>query len=517
MIGEASTALAGAPEVTTPQEAKPEAKDRLASWSVTSIGIVTTLWLVPWLGQSIYRDEGASLYSARLSWSDLWAQSQHVDLVFLPYYSMLHLWIELSGSIQWMRTPSLLAFGGTVILVGRIGLRVGGRWCGIVTAVLAGTNALLIERALNARPYALSALAVTLSAAMLVDWLRSGRKSRLWLFALFGLVAGIFQVFAVLAPMAMAVGILAARPMLLRARLAAMAWPLVALTAASGALAVAGAGQVGQVSWIASESMTSVASNARGPAIGTLYDLALIVVAFVVLLLVNSEREHGGRSAVRALVVDDGDQFWMSLSWAVLPTLLLVTASIVHPVFWDRYATASAPGLALFVGVVSARALKYFFDPDRRTGLRRMRSKAACLAGLGIALAVLLAVGSFVTASTTVQDLQALAKYAAVHAQPGDEIVLPDHAVTAGVTYYLAQDGRAVALWPQFGVKQRYVEGFDLSLSRAAIASEPRRLWVVNDSINMALFDWVVIGHGYTLVERRHFTGVSLWLYRRTD
>ena len=60
--------------------------------------MAATLGLLPWLGNSMFADEGATLYSAHLSWLALWAQSLHVDLVMLPYYVVVHFWLILSGS-----------------------------------------------------------------------------------------------------------------------------------------------------------------------------------------------------------------------------------------------------------------------------------------------------------------------------------------------------------------------------------------------------------------------------------
>jgi mannosyltransferase len=115
------------------------------------------------LNKSLWLDQGASLYSAHLSWSALWSQSKVVDRVFLPYYVLLHLWIEVSASIEWIRLLSVIAFGLTVVVIGHLGNRLGGFWCGVVAAVLAAANPLMINAALDARPYAISALAATVA------------------------------------------------------------------------------------------------------------------------------------------------------------------------------------------------------------------------------------------------------------------------------------------------------------------------------------------------------------------
>ena len=170
----------------------------------------------------MFADEGATLYSAHLSWSNLWAQSLHVDLVMLPYYVLVHFWLMLSGSIAWVRALSLFAFFGTIVAAGGLGLRIAGRWCGIIAAVLTATSTLLILKALNARPYELSALLVALCAVSLFKWLDDSRTRWLWAFSLLAILATATQLFALLAPASMLICVLAVRPRLLAQRLRAL-------------------------------------------------------------------------------------------------------------------------------------------------------------------------------------------------------------------------------------------------------------------------------------------------------
>src|ERR1700691_595050 len=112
------------------------APDRVGLGAVLCIAAAASLCVLPWLGASMFADEGATLYSARLSWSNLSAQSQHVDLVLLPYYVLIHCWLMVSGNILWLRELSLFAFFGTIAVIGWLGLRIGGKWCGITASVL---------------------------------------------------------------------------------------------------------------------------------------------------------------------------------------------------------------------------------------------------------------------------------------------------------------------------------------------------------------------------------------------
>ena len=64
------------------------------------VAICSMALLVPLLNKSIYRDDGATVYSARLSWGALWRESLVTDRVLLPYYALLHLWFDLSYNMN---------------------------------------------------------------------------------------------------------------------------------------------------------------------------------------------------------------------------------------------------------------------------------------------------------------------------------------------------------------------------------------------------------------------------------
>ena len=100
--------------------------DLIGKGAVVVVAVAASLGILPSLGISMFPDEGATLYSAHLSWSNLSAQSQHVDLVLLPYYVLIHFWLMVSESIVWVRALSLFAYLGTIIVVGWTGLRIAG-------------------------------------------------------------------------------------------------------------------------------------------------------------------------------------------------------------------------------------------------------------------------------------------------------------------------------------------------------------------------------------------------------
>lgn len=492
-------------------------RDPSGAWAVVGIAIVATLGLLPWLDESMFADEGATLYSAHLSWSNLWAQSLHVDLVLLPYYVLVHGWLMVSGNIAWIRTLSLLAYFGTIVVVGWVGLRIAGRWCGVGAAVLTATSTVVVEKALNARPYELSTFLVALSAVALFKWLHDARVRWFWAFTVLAILVAAMQLFSLLAPISMLVCAVLVRPELLRQRLRALIAPLVLLVVVSGAWAVACVGELGQVNWISAQSTESrFFEEVRGPAIGQLYDLVLFVIVALVVLKLAATWTRDVRSAIVGSISRERDVLAVMIGWAVGPTVILAVVSFVHPIYSVRYVAASAPGLALLVSFICVRAFPRAFDrsrlPDRKPHKPPNRMMVIFCAGA----AVVLVIGYLVSASGLQEDLQSPADYVAEHAEPGDSLALPDHAVTSAVDYYLAGHSKRVPLWPQLGVQQRYVEGFDLSLHPSD--DSPRRVWLLDDATvaGVSRFAEALHDQGYKVVDYKRFNGSTLFVYHAT-
>jgi hypothetical protein len=492
-------------------------RDPIGKAAVVGVALVASLGLLPWLGSSMFADEGATLYSAHLSWANLWAQSHHVDLVLFPYYVLIHFWMMVSGTIAWVRTLSLLAYFGTVSVVGWTGLRLAGRWCGISAAVLTATSTLLVEKSLNARPYELSVLFVALCAVMLLRWLEDARTRWLWAFSILALLATAMQLFSLLAPAAMLFSVLVVRPRLLSQRLRALCAPIAFPAVASVAWLVFCMSQVGQVDWIANASTQSLLiAEARGPVIGQLYLFVLIVIFVVVATKLAIVWSSDQRATVVAEVSRDRDILALTIGWVVLPTLILAIISVAHPIYSPRYVSASAPGAALLFSFICVRAFPGTFGPTRASDqLANRKLPRRMMTTLGAAAAVLLVIGYFESASTLQEDLKSPAQYLAQHVQIGDAVALPDHALTSAINYYLASDNRLIPLWPQLGVQQRYVEGFDLLLHPSGRL--PHRVWLLADgSVSVTRFEKALVQDGYVAVNFIRFNGSALFLYDST-
>jgi mannosyltransferase len=350
---------------------------------LAAIAVAAAASLLPWLDKPIFPDESASLYSAHLDWAALWQHTRVVDLVLLPYYSLLHLWLQLFGSIEWARLPSVLAFGLTVFVVGRLGARLGGRVCGVLAAIVAATNPLLVTAALSARPYALSALAATAAVGALLGWLEGGGVRWLWWFSVAALATLALQLFAVLVPLFVLVAAVTLKPQMFRDKWRSLVAPVGLLLAATLCFAVLAASQRSQIAWIPSPfAGEQLVRAVAGPASGEHDHYAIVVFVFAIMAtaLCLWPWRRGGRRAIPDLRL-----FAILLAWTALPTVALVAASVVKPVFLDRYVTSSAPGLAIALALLMGCAAN-----EIAAGLGRWRAFVTSALLVIVALALFL-------------------------------------------------------------------------------------------------------------------------------
>ena len=145
------------------------------------------------------------------------------------------------------------------------------------------------------------------------------------------------------------------------------------------------------------------------------------------------------------------------------------------------------------------------------------RLRIGVVTTIGTAAAVFFAFGYVDAASALQEDLQSPAQYISHHREKGDVIALPDHAITSAVEYYLMRDDTHIPLWSQVGVRQRYVEGFDLSLHPSG--GLPRRVWLVADGSvpGVTRFEGALKQSGYLVADYKQFNGSSVLMYHSTQ
>ncbi len=488
--------------------------DRTAKATFGVLALVAALALSASLGKSIWTDEAASMYSAHLSWGALWQQSHVVDRVLLPYYALLHVWLTVSSSLQWARLLSLLAYALTVFLVGCLGYRLRGYWCGVAAVILCATNPLMVQGALDARPYALSALTATVSVALLMRWCEGDDDGGLWWFAIAAIATLALQLFAVLAPLAALASVVALRPARIRRRWRHVVAPVGLLLAASVAVAALTVGQRGQINWVHSLSGRAFVGALSGPAssdshvAGLLY--TLVVIATVLAVAFAIIRSWG--DFVTGLTRSDVDRFAPILCWAAVPTILLVVVTIVKPVYVNRYVTASAPGLAVALAMLVAHACEVRSSPVPQ---RQIVERSGA-----VAIVLVLIFGAVVASRFLEERVKQASSYLASQVGQSGVVAYPNPLNAEEFGIYLAPASVHPALWPQID-NPRSFNQLDLRHGASTVSNGATNVWIATDSSNVKdtrEFVKILKNSGYQLVASRDFTGsISVYIdhYRR--
>jgi len=210
------------------------------------------------------------------------------------------------------------------------------------------------------------------------------------------LLATAVQLFSLLAPAPMLICVLVVRPGLMAQHLRVLGAPIALLAVVSGAWIVACIRQVGQVNWIANEGANSrLLAEVRGPLIGQFYDLVVLIIIVVLAVKVAATLwNRDRRDAVVERVSADRDTLALTIGWAVIPTVVLSIASFVHPIYSDRYVSASAAGAALLLAFVCVRVFPEILDSSRvsdRMASRRLPRRV--MATFGVTAVYVLIIG----------------------------------------------------------------------------------------------------------------------------
>ncbi|MGW6707398.1 glycosyltransferase family 39 protein [Streptomyces sp. NPDC054956] len=319
------------------------------------------VWLVPafWtlaLGlwglsrqDSVWRDEAATWQVAERSPGEIWHLLGNVDAVHGLYYLLMHFLFEVFGaSTATLRLPSVLAFSVAAACVALIGRRLAGPWAGLGGGLALGLLPAVQFQLQEGRSYALVAGGAGLSTLLLVSLLAAG-PARSWprwtAYGSLVLVCALLNWFSLLILPAHAVT-------LWWVRAGRGAW---ARWLGSSAAAVAGAlplilftrTQSGQVSWIPPLTWHMTIGPAVLLAVGVLGAWADRW---------NGPRDGRWRRPSAAAV---------GLPLLAVPLLGLAAASLVQPLFLDRYVLFCMLGLALLIGAGLGAAVRALAPRNR--------------------------------------------------------------------------------------------------------------------------------------------------------
>ncbi|HEV2452268.1 MAG TPA: glycosyltransferase family 39 protein, partial [Streptosporangiaceae bacterium] len=257
------------------------------------------------------------------------------------------------------RLPSVLGMAGAAWGITVIGRRLGspraGLWAGLLFAALP----MVTQEAHDARPYGLVTAAAVLASLVLIRGADDPRPGWFAGYALSLALLGYLEVFALLLVPAHAItltrlGGQPARPGPGRQgrRFRDWAWPdgylgrrwMVAVAAAGAALTPVLAGawlQRGQIGWLRSPGWFDLGYLASSLATGGIAGAA----ALALLAIVGTRRGDSPAQAEAPHQLTG-----LALPWLILPPLVLVAISEVHPIYTFRYVVFCLPSVALLAG-----------------------------------------------------------------------------------------------------------------------------------------------------------------------
>ncbi|HEX3389806.1 MAG TPA: glycosyltransferase family 39 protein [Streptosporangiaceae bacterium] len=314
-------------------------------------------------GPSFTRDESATLAAVHRSFPQLVAMLGHVDVVHGAYYALIWLVVRAGGSGEFaLRLPSVIAMAIAAALVTVLGRRLVSSWAGLAAGLTFAFLPQVSWFAENAREGAvLTALACVASYCLLRALQQDAARGR-WLVA-YGvtLVAlGLGNLFALLLVAAHAVTLAWSRRQYRVDRGFVLRWAAaVAVTLILvSPVAVVGYTELRQIHWIKPPSLYSLLSVERVIGDTFLFILVLVIVACAVVVstVLGSTGADGGS---RRSAHWPAGLLRLALPWLLLPPAILLTASVIHPVYTFRYIIYCIPAAALLIGAALAALGRY--------------------------------------------------------------------------------------------------------------------------------------------------------------
>lgn len=501
----------------------------MSSHIATGIRRPYLVWLVPVLWtltfglwglsrqNSVWRDEAATWQVAERSPGEIWHLLGNVDAVHGLYYLLMHLLFEVFGaSTTTLRLPSVLAVAVAAGCVALIGRRLAGPWAGLGGGLALGLLPAVQFQLQEGRAYALIAGGAGLSTLLLVSLIAGGgagggtgggggpgRRIRLrWTaYGALVLVCALLNWLSLLILPAHAVTLWWAR-----ARRDVVApWLLASAAAVAGALPLIlfSRTQSGQVSWIPPLTWHMMIGPAVLLAVGALGAWA--------------DRRGGPRTGFPARLTAAS----VGLPLLAVPLLGLAAASLVQPLFLDRYVLFSMLGLALLIGAALGAAV-------RALAPRYPRASGALVPAVVAVSAVALLPVALADRSpaSRVDDVLAVAGEVSVLKQDGDAVLFVPAArrdtqlVSPGA--FAGLRDIALARGP---AESGTLKGEEASPARIAAAlREQRRVLLVTDSGKAAdkpsgsaadRAKAAVLRAEFTVVEDRQVRGRRVTVYER--
>lgn len=392
----------------------------------------------------LWLDESVSARLARDGPRAVLRNFRDRDATMVLYNATLAAWRRLGSGEGWLRSLSLFACVGAVVLVAVIGRRLFDATTGLVAGGILALSPFVLRYAQEARSYGMTMFLVVLTTYFLLRalddplgwwWLPCAVAAALacyshslsvWVLVAQGLVACVRM-----PPPAARIRVLVAGGVF-----AVLVTPLAFATILHGS---------GQIAWIDRPTIDSVASVvARAAGSPT---LAVVVGALCLGTIVVAGRawRTSGRAAAWPYA-------FVSAWWAIPFVGMLLFSILVTPTFIPRYLIAAMPGVALAAAACA----------------RRLPRPLAVLALAGIAVASVAVITDYYAKPRGPQWSE-VAAYLAARADGRDGITYCPRHLGGPLGYYLTE----------LGVADRPMSLLRSPTSRAAFASDPTEVWLL--------------------------------------
>jgi len=471
--------------------------------------------------KSFWLDEGVSIDIARLPWPRflhvMWSGEANMAL----YYLVLRFWLVFGSSEGFVRGLSVLFSVATVPVVFFLGARLFSRRVGLLAALLLAINAYHIRYAQETRSYAMVVFFAVLATWLLAKNLQEPSSAHWGIYAAVCAMATYSHFYAVLLVPAQAISLLSWRRdeipwRKLVGSFLAFGVMIVPVAVFVFAIYVLKTGAPPSL-WftpLQPDSLVLLGIDFSG-VYGRLL-LSLHVLAMGIAALGAARVRRGG---------DQTSEAWgytLLFSWLVAPVVMVVTVSLVKPLFVPRFLSFCLPALLLLVAV----------------GISRLRP-AVLSWGLFVAISICSIMADIryyqYDFEMRRQDWRAVTSYVFEHAQPGDSIFFYHSGGEAPFAYYSWKQNSA-SLRPKtlnehwlktgnsqdpFGPKPEdlvAVPGTDLRAAPPAGS----RVWFVSMFLDgswreadtgTAVGKW--LSNGRQQVDAQEFTSLSLALFDR--
>ena len=379
--------------------------------------------------KSFWLDEGFSVSFARLPWPRFLQLMASGETNMVLYYLLLRFWLMLGNSEGFIRGLSVLFSVATVPLIFFLGARLFGRKAGLLAAVLFAVNAYDIRYAQEARSYAMVVFFAVLATLILARNLQDPSAAHWNSYAIVCALLAYSHLYGILLVPAHAVSLLSWRRdeipwrKYIRSLLTfgVMMVPNAIFLFAIYVLKIGAPPKL----WfppLPSDWLLILAVGFSGVygRILVILDLLAVGIAALRAAQVPSSGEHTGRSWSYTLL----------FSWLVSPVLMVVTVSLVKPLFLPRFLIFCLPALLLLVAV----------------GISQMRP-AVLAWGLFTAISACSILGVLHYYQSdfdiTRQDWRGVTSYVFDRAKPGDSIFFCEPAGESPFEYYTGRQKSA--------------------------------------------------------------------------